>query len=196
VQPRRQEVRQGCVLDLEARPLLAPASTAMNVAVRGGSCDRPRLGRASRRQAVELTSAWHACMLPFLPNTFPPRPCVYAVSRYVCKSDLFECDMVLDVNIDVYPLEVGHWAKPPPGLHGSSLPFRTGPHPETLLIRGHGCPELLRACTAEQEVPCGAQPNAKLRWQHGHGQVRCGEHMPISDGRSQLRAGGAGWGSS
>ena len=28
------------------------------------------------------------------------------VSRYVCKSDLFECDMTLDVNIDVYPLEV------------------------------------------------------------------------------------------
>ncbi|KAG1675645.1 hypothetical protein FOA52_002354 [Chlamydomonas sp. UWO 241] len=29
------------------------------------------------------------------------------VSRYVCKSDLFECDMTLDVNVDVYPMEVG-----------------------------------------------------------------------------------------
>lgn len=28
------------------------------------------------------------------------------VARYVCKSDLFECDMTLDINTDVYPLEV------------------------------------------------------------------------------------------
>mmetsp|Transcript_40185 Transcript_40185/g.89160 ORF Transcript_40185/g.89160 Transcript_40185/m.89160 type:complete len:154 (-) Transcript_40185:913-1374(-) len=28
------------------------------------------------------------------------------VSRYQCKSDLFECDMTLDVNIDVYPLQL------------------------------------------------------------------------------------------
>jgi DNA-directed RNA polymerase I, II, and III subunit RPABC3 len=41
------------------------------------------------------------------------------VSRFVCKSDLFECDMTLDVNIDVYPLEVrgclmvAAWHPPP-----------------------------------------------------------------------------------
>lgn len=29
------------------------------------------------------------------------------VSRYVCKSELYECDLTLDVNIEVYPLEVG-----------------------------------------------------------------------------------------
>eukprot|EP00798_Chlamydomonas_sp_ICE-L_P025939 gene25939-11615_t len=29
------------------------------------------------------------------------------VSRYVCKSDLYECDMQLDINVDVYPLETG-----------------------------------------------------------------------------------------
>mmetsp|Transcript_8004 Transcript_8004/g.13769 ORF Transcript_8004/g.13769 Transcript_8004/m.13769 type:complete len:153 (-) Transcript_8004:122-580(-) len=29
------------------------------------------------------------------------------VSRYVCRSDVYECDLTLDVNTDVYPLEVG-----------------------------------------------------------------------------------------
>lgn len=29
------------------------------------------------------------------------------VSRMVCKSDLYEFDMKLDVNVDIYPLEVG-----------------------------------------------------------------------------------------
>jgi len=46
---------------------------------------------------AHLSRSWHQ-----------PHPCncSRAVSRYVCKSDLFECDMTLDVNIDVYPLEV------------------------------------------------------------------------------------------
>ncbi len=34
--------------------------------------------------------------------------CVFAVSRYVCRSELYECDLILDVNIDVYPMEVSH----------------------------------------------------------------------------------------
>ncbi len=28
------------------------------------------------------------------------------VSRYTARSDLYECDLTLDVNVDVYPLEV------------------------------------------------------------------------------------------
>lgn len=32
---------------------------------------------------------------------------VRAVSRYKCKSDLYGADLVLDVNADVYPLELG-----------------------------------------------------------------------------------------
>jgi hypothetical protein len=39
-------------------------------------------------------------------STLPSSDLAVTVSRYVCKSDLFECDMTLDVNIDVYPLEV------------------------------------------------------------------------------------------
>jgi hypothetical protein len=34
-------------------------------------------------------------------------PLPSAVSRYVARSDLYECDLTLDVNTDVYPLEVG-----------------------------------------------------------------------------------------
>ena len=44
-----------------------------------------------------------------------PRPCIQAalapppaaVSRIKCRSDLYEMDMILDVNVDVYPVEVG-----------------------------------------------------------------------------------------
>lgn len=30
-----------------------------------------------------------------------------AVSRIKCRSDLYEMDMILDVNVDVYPVDVG-----------------------------------------------------------------------------------------
>jgi hypothetical protein len=36
-----------------------------------------------------------------------PGFCVCVVSRIKARSDLFEMDLVLDVNVDVYPLEVG-----------------------------------------------------------------------------------------
>lgn len=32
--------------------------------------------------------------------------CRLAVSRYQCRSDLYEMDLMLDVNIEVYPLKV------------------------------------------------------------------------------------------
>eukprot|EP00983_Pelagomonas_calceolata_P012790 409026-Pelagomonas_calceolata.AAC.5 len=56
-----------------------------------------------------MMAAWRLChtahldscsCMPFL------RACPLAVSRYQCRSDLYECDLTLDVNVDVYPLEV------------------------------------------------------------------------------------------
>lgn len=35
-----------------------------------------------------------------------PAPAALAVSRFQCRSDLYEMDLLLDVNIDVYPLHV------------------------------------------------------------------------------------------
>ena len=31
---------------------------------------------------------------------------LYTVSRFVCRSELFEFDLTVDINIDVYPLKV------------------------------------------------------------------------------------------
>jgi hypothetical protein len=30
-----------------------------------------------------------------------------AVSRYICRSELYEFDLAIDINIDIYPLKVG-----------------------------------------------------------------------------------------
>lgn len=32
-----------------------------------------------------------------------------AVSRFVCRSELYEFDLTIDINIDIYPLKVGDW---------------------------------------------------------------------------------------
>lgn len=55
-------------------------------------------GEAAAEQVI-LQPCWaFALMLPFMRR--------FAVSRYTARSDLYECDLTLDVNIDVYPLEV------------------------------------------------------------------------------------------
>lgn len=42
----------------------------------------------------------------FVSSTAPHTPCCVAVSRFVCRSELYEFDLTLDINIDIYPLKV------------------------------------------------------------------------------------------
>ena len=32
---------------------------------------------------------------------------LWSVSRFRCRSDLYEMDLLIDINVDVYPMEVG-----------------------------------------------------------------------------------------
>jgi hypothetical protein len=40
-----------------------------------------------------------------------------AVSRFVCRSELYEFDLTIDINIDIYPLKV---SGRPQNVHSSS----------------------------------------------------------------------------
>lgn len=60
----------------------------------------------------------------------PPVPRI-AVSRFMAKSDLYEFDLVLDVNTDLYPLKVSRSLTPGPlsVLHTMNPPQEcTTPH--------------------------------------------------------------------
>ena len=39
-----------------------------------------------------------------------PRHCLHcAVSRFRCRSDLYEMDLLIDINVDIYPMEASTW---------------------------------------------------------------------------------------
>jgi hypothetical protein len=40
-----------------------------------------------------------------------------AVSRFICKSELFEFELTMDINIDLYPLKVGADGRCASSLH-------------------------------------------------------------------------------
>jgi hypothetical protein len=76
------------------------------------------------------------------------------VSRYVLKSDLYEFEVTVDINIEIFPLQVG------------------SPHD-----RAGGCRAALRFCAGGGCAPCAAccSPSCMLSWrddQHGGGPHR------------------------
>ena len=52
-----------------------------------------------------------------------------AVSRFDCKSEFFEFEMTLDVNVDIYPLKVSAYPAPDGGFGYSRLVLETESYP-------------------------------------------------------------------
>ena len=51
-----------------------------------------------------------------------------AVSRFRCRSDLYEMDLLIDINVDIYPMEVSGWLAAAVDVSSFSPSSKTPPH--------------------------------------------------------------------